>query len=145
MRRPDLLPFLGIAAALRPLTGAAQRRSARIGLLGVPPSSDPIIAPLWKVFVESLRQKGWIEDRDIVFDRRWSQGRPDSYQELAAALVAAHPDLIIALSSQAMRAARQSTDSIPIVAIGLSDLVALGLVASLSRPGGNLTGFGIED
>jgi ABC-type uncharacterized transport system substrate-binding protein len=144
MRRRDLLLVFGVAIALRPCLGAAQRPNVRIGLLGVPPPSDPIIAPLWQVFVEALRQKGWAEGHNLVFDRRWSQGRPDSYPELAVALVATQPDLIIALSSQAMTAARQLTDKIPIVAIGLSDLVALGLVASLARPGGNLTGFGVE-
>src|SRR5262249_14993098 len=101
-------------------------------------------APLWQAFIEALRQKGWVEDRNIVFDRRWSQGRPESYPELAAALVAAKPHLIIALSSQAMQAARKQTGTIPIVAIGLSDLVAVGLLGSRGRPGGTATGFGVE-
>ncbi|HEY4469614.1 MAG TPA: hypothetical protein VGN21_00495, partial [Stellaceae bacterium] len=108
MNRRDLLALLSGALAW-PLTGAAQQENHRIGLLGVPPPSDPIVGPLWQVFVEALQQKGWVEDRNIVFDRRWSQGRPDSYPELAAALFAARPDLIIALSSQAMQAARKQT------------------------------------
>lgn len=144
MVRRDLLTWLALATALWPLAGVAQDGNRRIGLLGVPPPSDPIIAPLWQVFVEALGNKGWMEDRNIVFDRRWSQGRPESYPELAAALVAARPDLIIALSSQAMQAAHKQTDKIPVVAIGLSDLVALGLVATIARPGGNVTGFGVE-
>ena len=143
MNRRDLLVFLSTAPAWA-LSAAAQQENRRIGLLGVPPPSDPIIAPLWQALIEALGQKGWVEERNIVFDRRWSQGRPESYPELAAALVAAKPHLIIALSSQAMQAARKETDTIPVVAIGLSDLVALGLVASLARPGGNVTGFGVE-
>jgi ABC-type uncharacterized transport system substrate-binding protein len=144
MVRRDLLALLVLATAVWPLAAVAQDGNRRIGLLGVPPPSDPIIAPLWQVFVEALGNKGWMEDRNIIFDRRWSQGRPETYPELAAAVVATKPDLIIALSSQAMQAARQKTDRIPVVAIGLSDLVELGLVASLARPGRNLTGFGIE-
>ena len=144
MRRREFITLLEVAAGLWPLGALAQQPNARIGLLGVPPPSDPIIAPLWGAFVEALREKGWIEGRNVVFDRRWSQGRPESYPELADALVATRPDLIIALSSQAMQAARQRTGRIPIVAIGLSDLIALGLVASLARPGGNITGFGVE-
>src|SRR3982750_983929 len=105
MIRRDLVAFVGLASVVWPLAGVTQQPNARIGLLGVPPPSDPIIAPLWRSFVEALQQKGWVEDRNIVFDRRWSQGRPESYPELAAALVAARPDLIIALSSQAMQAA----------------------------------------
>jgi putative ABC transport system substrate-binding protein len=140
MVRRDLLTSVALATAVWPLAAVAQDGNRRIGLLGVPPPSDPIIVPLWHVFIEALGNKGWMEDRNIIFDRRWSQGRPESYPQLAAALVATKPDLIIALSSQAMQAARQQTDKIPIVAIGLSDLVELGLVASLARPGGNLTG-----
>jgi putative ABC transport system substrate-binding protein len=144
MKRREFIALLGVAAGLRPFAALAQQPNARIGLLGVPPPSDPIIAPLWGAFVEALREKGWIEGRNIVFDRRWSQGRPESYAELADTLVATRPDVIIALSSQAMLAAHQRTDRIAIVAIGLSDLIALGLVASLARPGGNVTGFGVE-
>jgi len=140
MRRRDLFA-LGVIAVLWPLAGAAQQPVARVGLLGVPPLSDPGTAEVWKAFVQAMRERGWFEDRNVTFDRRWSQGRPEAYPELAAELVAARPDLIIALSSQALQAARQQTDKIPIVAIGAADLVALGLVASLARPGGNVTGL----
>ncbi len=143
LKRREFIGLLGATAAW-PLAAHAQQPNARIGLLGVPPPSDPIIVPLWAAFTEALQQKGWVDGRNVVFDRRWSQGRPESYPELADALVATRPDVIIALSSQAMQAARQRTDKIPIVAIGLSDLIALGLVASLARPGGNVTGFGVE-
>jgi putative tryptophan/tyrosine transport system substrate-binding protein len=144
MRRRDLLAYLGALTVLRTSVGMAQQPNVRIGLLGVPPPSDPIVAPLWGAFVEALQEKGWVEGHNLLFDRRWSQARPQGYFELADALVVTRPDMIIALSSQAVRAARQVTDKVPIVAIGLSDLVALGLVASLARPGGNVTGFGVE-
>ncbi len=144
MRRRDFISLVGGTAAAWPLAARAQQPKARVGLLGVPRPSDPMMAPPWEAFVAALRQKGWFEGRNIDFDRRWSEGRPASYPELAAELVATRPDLIIALSSQAMQAARRQTDSIPIVAVGSSDLVAFGLVASLARPGGNITGFSVE-
>src|SRR5881227_1036132 len=119
MRRREFIRLLGGAAIAWPLAAGTQQPNVRIGLLGVPPPSDPIIAPLWAAFTEALQQKGWVDGRNVVFDRRWSQGRPEGYPELADALVATRPDVIIALSSQAMRAARQRTDKIPTVAIGL--------------------------
>src|ERR1051325_7434554 len=103
MTRRDLLASPALATAVWPLAAVAQDGNRRIGLLGVPPPSDPIIAPIWHAFVEALGNKGWMEGRNIIFDRQWSQGRPESYPELAAALVATKPDLIIALSSQAMQ------------------------------------------
>jgi len=68
--RRDLLALLVLAAAVWPLATVAQDGNRRIGLLGVPPPSDPIIAPLWQVFVEALGNKGWMEGRNIIFDRR---------------------------------------------------------------------------
>jgi putative tryptophan/tyrosine transport system substrate-binding protein len=144
VRRRDALALLGGAAILWSLAGYAQQPIARIGFLGIPPESDASFAPYWEAFLAVLQQKGWRENRNIVFDRRWSEGRPETYPSLAAELIANRPDLIIALSSQAIQVARQQTDKIPIVAVGSADLVALGLIASLARPGGNVTGFSVE-
>src|SRR4051812_18698274 len=81
VKRRDFIALLGGAATFLPLVGATRQASARIGLLGVPPPSDPIIAPLWAAFIQELQQKGWQDGRNTTFDRRWSEGRPESYPE----------------------------------------------------------------
>lgn len=145
MRRRRLLGLITAGAVLRTLPrAAADQKPARIAFLGVPAPSDPQFAPLWGVFVEALARLGWSEGRNLVIERRWAGGRPESYPQMAAELVTARPDLIVALSAQAMQAARRHTHTIPIVAIGSTDLVALRLVESLAHPGGNLTGFSVE-
>lgn len=126
MERRNFISMLGSAAIVRPLISAAQEPVARIALLEVPAPSLPEFADSWKAFLDGLRQRGWVEGHNIVFDRLFAEGQPERAPEDAAKLIANHPDLIIALATAAMRAARQQTDKIPIVAIGSGDLVKLG-------------------
>src|SRR5262249_13053887 len=99
------------------------------------------VSPFWRAFVESLRERGWDEGRNIVFHLRAGEGIEERYQQLAAELVAIRPDVIIAANSQATEALRQRTNTIPIVMIGPSDPLGAGFIASLARPGGNITGL----
>ena len=88
-----------------------------------------------------MRRRGYVEGQNLVVERRDAAGRPICCRLLARELVALRPDLIVAVQAPASRAAKDATSTIPIVMVGVSDPVRLGLVASLARPGGNLTGL----
>jgi putative ABC transport system substrate-binding protein len=144
MRRREFISVLGSAAAAWPLAARAQsRRKLRtIGFLvsGAPSSHGPWFAAL----AERLRQLGWIEDRDIKIEYRWAEGRPELYTEFAAEFVRLNVDVIVALGAGPVLAAKQATSVIPIVFPASGDPVGTGLVQSLKRPGGNVTGLSLQ-
>jgi len=144
MRRREFIGFLGSAAVARPLSARAQRgeRLRRIGLLGPhPPSSLPAAQPLWDGLIAGLRDAGWEEGRNLTIEARWAGDKSERYAELAAELVALNVEVIVAFaSSQATEAAKRATSSIPIVFAGISNPLENGFVASLARPGANVTG-----
>lgn len=136
--------FIGVVAQgllAMPLAARAQPTSKirRIGMLG----SGTLAAAgtLIETVRQGLRELGWTEGQNITIDYRFADGRFDRLPELAGELVRLQPDLIISVPTVATVAASKATKSIPIVMIGVSDPVALGLVASLARPGGNVTGL----
>jgi putative tryptophan/tyrosine transport system substrate-binding protein len=129
------IAFLLLAAF--PPPSAAQSPVAHVAAL------NPAAGPDWQAFVDALRERGWVEGRNLVFELR-SALRAERYPEVAAELVAPRPDLIIANSSQATEALCQKTDTIPIVMIGVADPIGSGFVASLARPGGNVTGLSLQ-
>ena len=111
---------------------------ARIGiLLFSTPSTDPNVP----VFRDALRELGWIEGRNVAYEYRFADGRPERLPELAAELAALKPNVIYALGGDVAPSAKQATRTIPIVAVVSNDPVDSGLVASLARPGGNVTGL----
>jgi putative ABC transport system substrate-binding protein len=139
MDRRWFIACLGGAVLVIPAYATAQTRVAHIAvLLSRLPAQLPI--PVWPAFVERLRERGWEEGRNLDFQLRAGEGITERYQHLAAELVALKPDLIIATGSQATRSMRELTDTIPIVMIGSSDPIGAGFIASLARPGGNITG-----
>lgn len=140
MNRRCFIACLGVAA-LAPLGSAtAQLRVARVAvLLSRLPTQLPVPG-VWPAFVEALRERGWEEGRNIEFQFRASEGGAERYQQLAAELVGLKPDVIIAGGSLATRAARERTNTIPIVMVGPSDPLGAGFIASLARPGSNITG-----
>jgi putative ABC transport system substrate-binding protein len=97
-------------------------------------------APDWMAFNDELRKRGYVEGQNLVVERRNAAGQPDRLPALARELVALGPDLIVAVSPQPNRAVKDATSTIPIVMIAVADPVRVGLVASLARPGGNMTG-----
>jgi putative ABC transport system substrate-binding protein len=103
--------------------------------------SEPANRPSWQAFENDLRERGWEEGRNIEFDRRSAGADPARFPELAAELVARNIHVIVAANTQAVGAARSKTTRIPIVIVGLADPVGSGLVTSLARPGGNITGL----
>ncbi len=95
----------------------------------------------FRAFDEELRQRGYVEGQNLTVERRNAAGQPDRLPALARELVALRPDLIVASGPQPSRAVKDATSTIPIVMVGVADPVQAGLVASLARPGGNLTGL----
>jgi ABC-type uncharacterized transport system substrate-binding protein len=131
--------FLAATAALlvSPTRSWAQGRPRRIGFLGAwadEPARDPVHA----AWLNGLRENGWIEGKNLLVEYRYA---PDRLPALAADLVALTPDLIIALGPQTAVALKSATATIPIVFVAVADPVQLGLVQSLSQPGGNITGL----
>ena len=138
--RRDFITFVGGAAAAWPLAARAQPsvKSYRIGFLG-----GTSYAEYWRLVDAlrmGLRQLGYEEGKNIITEYRWAEGRYDRLTELAAELVNLNVNVIVAPGTPSAQAAKQATSTIPIVAIS-GDPVAFGLVASLARPGGNLTGL----
>ncbi len=139
-RRAFLFAFaLGALAAP---TSASSQPAEKVRRIGHLTSGSPATSVDWiEVFRQRLRELGWVEGHNLFIDRRAAEGRFDRLPDLAAELVALEPDLIVASPTPAAIAARKATDRIPIVMINVGDPVGLGLVASLARPGGNVTGL----
>ena len=146
MKRRKFITLLGGAAAAWPLAARAQQseRMRRIGVLGI---ADDVEAQSWvSVLVRRLQELGWTDGRNVQIDYRFGLvGRASNMQVLAKELIDFHPDLILAVATSATVPLRQQTTLIPVVFVGVSDPVGLGVVESLAHPGGNVTGFtGLE-
>jgi putative ABC transport system substrate-binding protein len=137
MKRREFITLLCGAAAAWPLVARAQQPLPTIGFMGANASA---FSPWTAAFVERLRELGWIEGRTIAIEYRWSEGRPERNAEIAAEFVRLKVNVIVTLGS-AVPALKQVTSVIPIVFALSTDPVGGGLVASLARPGGNVTGI----
>jgi putative ABC transport system substrate-binding protein len=133
-RRRQFITLLGGAAAAWPLVVRAQQpgKIPRIGII-----DD---APRWNAFRHGLRDLGYLEGQNIAFDYAYGDGAPERLAEAAAALVRRPVDVIATFGTPASLAAKQATTTVPIVMISIGDPVRAGLVPSLARPGGNITG-----
>ena len=143
MRRRDVLAMLGAAAAGGATMARAQQsgRTRHIGILMPTAESDAETTELGAVFRRTLQELGWTGGRNVAFDYRWGGGDARRIAQLASQLVAAGPDVILAGGAPAVAPLKRATSTIPIVFVSASDPVAQGFVASLARPGGNITGF----
>jgi putative tryptophan/tyrosine transport system substrate-binding protein len=142
MRRREFISFIGVTAAAWPLAVRAQPgRLPTVGLLaaGTPASHGQWFAAL----VRRLRELGWIEGRNVAIEYRWAEGHEERYAEIAAEFVRLKVD-VIATTGAALYVAKQATSTIPIVFAIAADPVGMGLVASLARPGGNITGLSLQ-
>jgi putative tryptophan/tyrosine transport system substrate-binding protein len=139
MKRRAFITLIGGAAAAWPLAMRAQPvgKHPTIGVLGTDAS---LWSPWIAAFVQRLRDRGWIEGRTVAFEYRWSEGRPERVDEIAAEFVRLKVD-VIATNGDTVVALKQATTFIPIVFAIAIDPVGAGLVASLARPGGNVTGL----
>jgi len=131
---------LGMLAAPSGSPAQQPAKVYRIGVLTNASPSSPEGSPLWGAFRQGLGERGWVEGRNLVMEYRLSQGRVERFPSLAAELLRLNVDLIVAVGTPGAFAAKQATGVIPIVMAYVIDPVEQGLVASLARPGGNVTG-----
>ncbi len=141
--RKILIAALTLGVLAGPLAADAQQAGKvyRIGVLANAPPTTPEVSRNWEAFRQGLGERGWVEGQNIVIEYRWAEGRVERFPSLAAELVSLKLDLIVASSTPGARAAKQATSTIPIVMVYVSDPVGDGFVASLARPGGNITGM----
>jgi putative tryptophan/tyrosine transport system substrate-binding protein len=142
VKRREFITLLGAVAAW-PLEARAQQptKLPTIGYLGTAAASA--WAPWTAAFVQRLRELGWIEGRTVAIQYRWAEGRAERWAEIAGEFVRLKVDVIVSGGNAAV-AAKQASTAIPIVFALVDDPVGMGLVASLARPGGNVTGLAIQ-
>ena len=142
MRRREFMALLGGAAAWPFVARAQPAKLPSIGYLGAstPAAQSQRIA----AFVQRLGELGWIEGRTVAIEYRWAEGRTERLAEIAAEFVRRKVDVIVTAGAAPVAAAMQATSTIPIVFTVASDPVGTGLVASLARPGGNVTGLSYQ-
>jgi len=147
MRRRDFITLLGGAAAAWPHAAHGQQadRMRRVGVLINALTDDPLQRSNVAAFEQVLRSLGWQPGQNLTLDYRWTQDDSEIARTAAAQLVAAKPDVIFAITTRALIAARATTRTIPIVFASVSDPVAQGFVDGLAHPGGNMTGFGLYE
>jgi putative ABC transport system substrate-binding protein len=140
MRRREFVILLGSAAVTRPLATHAQQQSIPvIGFLGA--ASAELFVSQLRAFKQGLSETGYVEGRNVTIEYRWAEGRYDRLSELATDLVRRRVTVLVTSGGDPpARAAQAATTTIPIVFVMSADPIQLGLVASLSKPGGNLTG-----
>jgi putative ABC transport system substrate-binding protein len=138
--RRELLVALGGAAAAWPLAARAQQpgKLPTVGFLGANPSIE---SQRVAAFVQRLRELAWIDGRNLAIEYRWAEGHKERSTEIAAEFVRLKVDVIVTVATPPTLAAKQATAVIPIVFAAANDPVGTGLVASLARPGGNITGL----
>ena len=143
MKRREFMVLLGGATAGWPLAASAQQPGAtkRIAALLGGAENDPVAQNRLRLFSKALADKNWIEGRNIRMDLRWAGGDAARAQAFARELVGLAPDVILVANTPTARALKHATDAIPIVFTAISDPIAEGIVASLSKPAGNFTGF----
>src|SRR3954452_17087327 len=143
MRRREIMAGLASAAAAWPLGARAQQpgKSVRIGYLVATARDDPLARKNLDAFRQELRELGYIEGQNLVIEQRFAERDFDRLPQLAAELIRLRVDIIVASPTPSAVAAKKATDIIPIVMLNTGDPVGLGLVASLARPGGNVTGL----
>ena len=143
MKRREFITLAGSTAIAWPLAARAQQpaKLPTIGFLGADPSIE---SKRVAAFVQRLRELGWIDGRNLSIEYRWAEGRNERYAENAAELVRLKVDVIVTVATVPTLAAKQATAVIPIVFAASGDPVGTGLVASLARPGGNVTGLSTQ-
>jgi putative ABC transport system substrate-binding protein len=144
VKRREFITLLGGASVAWPLAARAQRAAnmPTIGYLG--PATHAVESQRVAAFVQRLRELGWIENRTIAIEYRWAEGREERFTEIAAEFVRLKVDVIFTYATPPVIAAKRATSVIPIVFAVAGDPVNAGLVASLARPGGNVTGLSAQ-
>jgi len=143
MRRREFITLLGGAATAWPLAARAQQieRVRRIGVMATLPEGDPMGGRYLVAFREGLQALGWSEGRNLRLDVRRATPDPESIERSAKELIALQPDLVLAPNTPTTAALQKQTRTIPVIFVNVSDPIGSGFAASLSQPGGNITGF----
>jgi putative tryptophan/tyrosine transport system substrate-binding protein len=143
MKRREFITLLGGAAATWPLAARAQQRERMrsVGVLLNLAADDPMGQARVAAFVQGLEAAGWSDGRNVRIDTRWAAADPGNYRKYAAELIALGPDVILAATTAAVVQLQQASRTVPIVFVGAIDPVGSGLITSMARPGGNVTGF----
>jgi len=141
MKRREFITLLGSVAVAWPLAARAQQAAKlpTIGFLGG--TSPSVVSQSVAAFVQRLHELGWVEGRNVAIEYRWAEGRSERFAEIAAEFVRLKVDVIVTSGTAVVVAAMQATSVIPIVFAAAGDPVGTGLIASLARPGGNVTGL----
>jgi putative tryptophan/tyrosine transport system substrate-binding protein len=140
VKRRDFITLLG-GAATWPVAARAQQ-PGKVPTIGILNTSTPAVSGrLWDAFIERLRALGWIDGRNIAIEYRWAEGRTERFAAIAAEFVRLNVNVIVTVGTAAVVSAKKATSAIPIVFTIAGDPVGTGLVASLARPGGNVTGM----
>ena len=147
MRRREFISLIGGVAVAWPLAARAEQadRTRRVGVLMGYAETDPQAKAMLAEFTRAVSELGWIEGRNLRMDVRWAPGNTDLMRTFAKELVSLQPDVILTQSTPVTAAVKRETSIIPIVFAAVADPVGSGFVASLSQPGGNVTGFGSLD
>jgi putative tryptophan/tyrosine transport system substrate-binding protein len=147
MRRREFITLLGGAAAIWPLAARAQQteRMRRVDVLMAYAESDSTAQSWLAAFRAALAKLGWTEGSNLRIELRWSAADPDKIRTFAKELVDLRPDVIFGQSTPAISVLARETKTIPIVFAGVTDPIGAGFVANLANPGGNITGFTVND
>ena len=141
LKRREFITLVGGAAAAWPL-GARTQQAERLPTIGVLASGTQASHGYWfAALAQRLRELGWIEGRTIAIEYRWAEGRPEQFTEIATEFVTLKVDVIVTAATAPVLAVKQATSAIPIVFAMAGDPIGTGIVASLARPGGNITGL----
>ena len=143
MRRREFITALGGAAAW-PLAAHA-RQPTKVHTIGfLDPNAAMLEGPRVKAFLQRLSELGWVEGRNIAIEYRYAEGQNERLADIASELVRQKVDIIVTSATPPSMAAKNATSSIPIVFAAVGEPIGAGLVASLARPGGNITGLSLQ-
>src|ERR1700758_1462474 len=148
MKRREFIALLGGAAAAWPIAARAQQSATRRIAIFPPAIPTTLLTETgggsaWRAFFSELRRLGYVEGQNLIIERYWAEGRHDRYADVAREIVARNPDVIVTGTNPVVTVFKAATDTTPIVAFMLDPLQA-GLVGTLNRPGGNLTGITLD-
>ena len=141
MKRREFITLLGGAAATWPMAARAQQGMRRVAVIMITPEADPLGQGRLKAFLQGMEKFDWIEGRNIRMDIRWAGGSPERMSEIVAEILPLKPDVIVANGTPTVAALKRATSTVPVVFAGINEPVVQGFVASMARPGGNITGF----
>ena len=145
LKRREFLALVGGVAAVWPLALRAQQLSRRLPTIGFLGSGTPVADTPWTTpFLQRLRELGWIEGRTVAIEYRWGEEIPERYAAIAAEFIRLKVDVIVTAGTVPATAAKRATAAIPVVFAAAGDPIGAGLVASLARPGGNVTGLSVQ-